>query len=241
MEKNEERTDSAADVRRRERKLIYRILIVLALGVGFGKIISVDSAHDRAIQNYRMQQLPNVLEKKSKELAEKGVTGDRFNAEMDRVLKASLADANKARPTLSANDRSRWATRVRSSIVSWPATRLKKGGLRNSTTRIRRVTARFPLSTIPTSCCATAIRPVPNGTKRRTGKRSATSNGSSPTRSTRSGKRPAGIRSTSLSTGLKTRFLILPIPRRAISTRVSRRSCRPSWRGRIGFSIAYSA
>ena len=110
MEKNEERTDSAADVRRRERKLIYRILIVLALGVGFGKIISVDSAHDRAIQNYRMQQLPNVLEKKSKELTEKGVTGDRFNAEMDRVLKASLADANKARPTLSANDRSRWAT-----------------------------------------------------------------------------------------------------------------------------------
>ena len=72
MEKNEERTDSSVDVRRRERKLIYRILIVLALGVGFGKIISVDSAYDRAIQNYRMQQLPNVLEKKSKELAEKG-------------------------------------------------------------------------------------------------------------------------------------------------------------------------
>ena len=119
MEKNEERTDSSVDVRRRERKLIYRILIVLALGVGFGKIISVDSAYDRAIQNYRMQQLPNVLEKKSKELTEKGVTGDRFNAEMDRVLKASLADANKARPTLSANDRSRWASsRTRASIVT---------------------------------------------------------------------------------------------------------------------------
>lgn len=92
------------------RKLVYRLLIVVALGVGFGKIVSVDSVYDRAIQNYRLQQIPKTLENKAKDLTEKGVEGDRFNAEMNRVYQAALADANKARPTLSANDRSRWAT-----------------------------------------------------------------------------------------------------------------------------------
>ena len=92
------------------RKLIYRLLIVVAMGVGFGKIVSIDSVYDRAIQNYRLQQIPKTLEQKAKELLERGVGEERFGAEMKRVSQALWADANKARPTLSANDRSRWAT-----------------------------------------------------------------------------------------------------------------------------------
>jgi hypothetical protein len=92
------------------RKLIYRLLIVVAMGVGFGKIVSIDSVYDRAIQNYRLQQIPKTLEQKAKELMERGVGEERFDAEMKRVSQALWADANKARPTLSANDRSRWAT-----------------------------------------------------------------------------------------------------------------------------------
>ncbi len=102
--------NSTDDVRSKSRKLVYHILIVIALGVGFGKIIGVDSVYDRGIQNYRLAQIPSVMEKKAKELTEKGVEGERFESELKRVYQATLADANKARPTLSANDRSRWAT-----------------------------------------------------------------------------------------------------------------------------------
>lgn len=101
--------DSNASAKR-ARRLVYNILIFAALGIGFGKIVSVESVPDRAIQNFRLQQIPKTLETKAKELTDKGVEGDRFNKEMDRVYKALLADANKARPTLCANDRSRWAT-----------------------------------------------------------------------------------------------------------------------------------
>jgi len=105
MERQEEQDD-----RRHNRRLVYNVLIVLALGVGFGKIVGVDSAPDRAIQNYRLAQIPNALETKAKELRKKGVDEKQFNAEMQRVYLAATKDALKARPTLSANDRSRWAT-----------------------------------------------------------------------------------------------------------------------------------
>ncbi len=105
MERTEKRDD-----RRANRRLIYNVLIVLALGVGFGKIVGVDSAPDRAIQNYRLAQIPKLLETKAKELRAKGVDEEKFNAELQRVYLASTKDALKARPTLSANDRSRWAT-----------------------------------------------------------------------------------------------------------------------------------
>jgi len=105
MERKEERNDLRLD-----RKLIYNVLIVLALGVGFGKIVGVDSAPDRAIQNYRLAQIPKTMEAKAKELREKGLDDEKFKAELERVYAATTRDALKARPTLSANDRSRWST-----------------------------------------------------------------------------------------------------------------------------------
>lgn len=99
-----------AEERRATRRSIYAVLIFLALGVGFGKIVAVDSLPDRAIQNNRLAQIPKTLQNKEKELREKGVSGERLEAELKRVYAAALRDAAKARPTLSANDRSRWLT-----------------------------------------------------------------------------------------------------------------------------------
>ncbi len=102
--------DAAEREAKRVRRAIYNLLIFVALGVGFGKIASVDSVYDRAIQNFRLQQIPKTLEAKDKELQDKGVEPERRQAELERVYNSLLADANKARPTLCANDRSRWAT-----------------------------------------------------------------------------------------------------------------------------------
>ena len=99
-----------ADERRATRRSIYAVLIFLALGVGFGKIVAVDSLPDRAIQNNRLAQIPKTLQDKEKELRAKGASDERIAAELKRVYEAALRDANKARPTLSANDRSRWLT-----------------------------------------------------------------------------------------------------------------------------------
>ncbi len=107
---NSTSTLADAEERRATRRSIYAVLIFLALGVGFGKIVAVDSLPDRAIQNNRLAQIPKTLQNKEKELREKGVSGERLEAEMKRVYAAALRDAAKARPTLSANDRSRWLT-----------------------------------------------------------------------------------------------------------------------------------
>lgn len=101
---------AVVDDRAATRRSIYAVLIFLALGVGFGKIVAVDSVPDRAIQNLRLAQIPKTLQNKEKELRAKGVSDERVAVELKRVYEAALRDAAKARPTLSANDRSRWLT-----------------------------------------------------------------------------------------------------------------------------------
>ena len=75
----------ASSAASRARKSVYFLLILVGLGVGFGKIASVESVSDRAIQNYRLQQIPKTLETKAKELREKGVEGERLESELARV------------------------------------------------------------------------------------------------------------------------------------------------------------
>ncbi|MBQ7030084.1 MAG: hypothetical protein IJN32_07545 [Thermoguttaceae bacterium] len=108
---NNAEINAALDAERRStRRSIYAVLIFLALGVGFWKFVAVDSLPDRTIQNYRLAQIPKTLQDKEKDLRAKGVSGERLEAELERVYAAAWRDANKARPTLSANDRSRWLT-----------------------------------------------------------------------------------------------------------------------------------
>lgn len=99
-----------AMLKRETYRPICSALIIVALAVGFGKILAVDSLYDRAIQNYRLNQLPKQMEERLAKLREKNLSEERFNAEAKRIYEALYRDATKARPTLSANDRSRWAT-----------------------------------------------------------------------------------------------------------------------------------
>ena len=109
--RNDKKPQGKFIVRRDETlSAVFGVLIFVALGIGFGKIVGVDSANDRAIQNYRLNQLPRQMEERLAKLRERDLPEDRFNAEAQRVYAALYKDAMKARPTLSANDRSRWAT-----------------------------------------------------------------------------------------------------------------------------------
>lgn len=92
------------------RRLIYGVLIAVACGVGFGKIASVDSVPDRVIQEFRLAQIPKTMEERAKALREKKLSDEDFEKELQRIYNALLLDAMKERPTLCANDRSRWAT-----------------------------------------------------------------------------------------------------------------------------------
>lgn len=102
--------DSPPSCARVFRLRIYSILILVSGGLIFGRIMATDSIPDRTIQEYRLAQIQKTLQKKGLELRRKGVSDERIRAELRRVGKSLLADAKKERPTLSANDRSRWLT-----------------------------------------------------------------------------------------------------------------------------------
>ena len=116
MRESEDRRDNKKPqgklVVRRDEALsaVFGVLIVVAMGIGFGKIVGVESANDRAIQNYRLNQLPRQMEERLAKLRERDLPEERVNEEAKRIYAALYKDAMKARPTLSANDRSRWAT-----------------------------------------------------------------------------------------------------------------------------------
>lgn len=94
----------------RLRESISMILILISAGLIFGRIMAVDSIPDRAIQEYRLAQIPKTIREKAADLKAKGASDDRIKAELKRTAAKLRASAAKSRPTLSANDRSRWLT-----------------------------------------------------------------------------------------------------------------------------------
>ena len=92
------------------RRQIYAILILVSGGLIFGRILAVDSLPDRTIQEYRLTQIPKRLADKKAELSAKKIAPDRIDAELKKYFARLMTDAKKERPTLSANDRSRWLT-----------------------------------------------------------------------------------------------------------------------------------
>lgn len=89
---------------------IYAILIFLSAGLIFGRIVAVDSVSDRTIQEARLAQIPNRLAARRAELTARCVSPERIEADLKSYVRRMIADAKKERPTLSANDRSRWLT-----------------------------------------------------------------------------------------------------------------------------------
>ena len=92
------------------RAAVTLILISISAGLIFGRIMAVDSIPDRAVQEYRLARIPQTLREKAKELKEKGLSEEQIKARLKVTAARLRADARKARPTLSANDRSRWLT-----------------------------------------------------------------------------------------------------------------------------------
>ena len=92
------------------RRQISFLIIILAAGIIFGRIMSVDNLPDRAIEEYRYGQIPRQLAEKEKKLRAQGVDTESLNRELRKTAENLIASARKSRPTLSANDRSRWLT-----------------------------------------------------------------------------------------------------------------------------------
>lgn len=94
----------------RLRESLTLILIAISAGLIFGRIMAVDSIPDRAVQEYRLARIPQTLRDKAKELKKEGLSDAEIKARLKAAAVRLRADALKARPTLSANDRSRWLT-----------------------------------------------------------------------------------------------------------------------------------
>lgn len=92
------------------RRQIYWILILISSGLIFGRIIAVDNVNDRAFQGFKIAQIDSRMHEKEQRLISEGRDPDRIAAEMAKTENRLIADALRARPTLSANDRSRWCT-----------------------------------------------------------------------------------------------------------------------------------
>ncbi|MBO7725462.1 MAG: hypothetical protein J6S40_03250 [Thermoguttaceae bacterium] len=105
MESTSSRSASA-----RLRGSLTLVLITISAGLIFGRILAVDSIPDRAVQEYRLARIPQTLRDKAKELKKEGLSDDAVKARLKQTAARLRADALKARPTLSANDRSRWLT-----------------------------------------------------------------------------------------------------------------------------------
>lgn len=84
--------------------------MIVSAGLVFGRIVAVDSVPDRTVQEVRMAQIPQRIAARRVELEKKGADTSRIEADLKSLTRRLLIDAKKERPTLSANDRSRWLT-----------------------------------------------------------------------------------------------------------------------------------
>ncbi len=89
---------------------IYLLLIIISAGTIFGRIMSVDNVADRTIQEYRQQQMPRQIMEKKRLLEKQGRTEEEIRPIIRKTIESLYHGSLKARPTLSANDRSRWLT-----------------------------------------------------------------------------------------------------------------------------------
>ncbi len=100
----------AADPRAQLRWSVYLLLIFVSMGAMLGRILAVDSVDLIQIEKNRRKELPGELEKRRRDLAQKGFTGEALDREVARVESALQQQARVRRPFLSGNDRSRWCT-----------------------------------------------------------------------------------------------------------------------------------
>ena len=99
------------DPMRALRWQIYGILIMISAGLCLGRIIAVDNIPDRAVQDYRLRTVKKQrLDERRKELEARNVPPELIEKELARIDRLLTEQFQTARPTLSANDRSRFCT-----------------------------------------------------------------------------------------------------------------------------------
>jgi len=104
-------TNEQSDATRALRWQIYGIMIMISAGLCLGRIIAVDNIPDRAIQDYRLGTVKKQrLEESRKELESKKIPAELIEKELVRIDRELTRQFRTARPTLSANDRSRFCT-----------------------------------------------------------------------------------------------------------------------------------
>jgi len=104
-------TNEQPDATRTLRWQIYGILIMISAGLCLGRIIAVDHIPDRAIQDYRLGTVKKQrLEDSRKELESRKIPEELIEKELTRIDRELTKQFRTARPTLSANDRSRFCT-----------------------------------------------------------------------------------------------------------------------------------
>jgi len=104
-------TNEHSDATRALRRQIYGILIMISVGLCLGRIIAVDNIPDRAIQNDRLRVLKQSrIETERLKLEAKNVPQPFIEQRLKEVDGKLTKEFHLARPTLSANDRSRFCT-----------------------------------------------------------------------------------------------------------------------------------
>jgi len=94
------------------RNQIYTLLIILAAGLMFGRIIAVNRTDTILIQKSRVDQIPRQLADREQRLraAEVPMSEEDLQADLETTREKLLNDAKFELPVFSANDRSRWNT-----------------------------------------------------------------------------------------------------------------------------------
>jgi hypothetical protein len=106
----ETQKNNASDTNYFLRRQIYAVMIIVSAGLCFGRIIAVDNVKDRSVQDYRTSTIRRTLEEKRQQLEARGASQKSIDNELEKTKRNLEETYRTERPTLSANDRSRFCT-----------------------------------------------------------------------------------------------------------------------------------
>jgi hypothetical protein len=103
-------TTSTDDPRASLRRSVYLLLIFLSAGTMLGRIIAVDAVDRTALQEDRVNRIPQEIAREKKLLQAMGVNGHELDERLQKFKARLQTRPSLCRPFFSANDRSRWCT-----------------------------------------------------------------------------------------------------------------------------------
>ena len=92
------------------RRQIYTLLMAISAAIVLGRIVAIDRYDNQELQNYRLRQIPAILQDKENRLRQQSSDEEAIAIELERTRRELQRNAVLESPLLSANDRSRWCT-----------------------------------------------------------------------------------------------------------------------------------